>query len=96
MSNWIYETPILSHIEALRVKGTDFGCFGWGTRAEARPSAEVTGDEEIGNVEMTDRAIAHVKTVHREKQLRVSRLDLLQRAVFPFASIFITSCNDAA
>ena len=32
---------------------------------------------------MTDRAVAHVKTIHGEQKFRVGRLDLLQRAVLP-------------
>ena len=37
---------------------------------------------------MTNRAVAHVEAIHRQKQFRVGRLDLFQRAVLPFARVF--------
>ena len=37
---------------------------------------------------MTNRAVAHVEAIHRQEQFRVGCLDLLQRAVLPFARVF--------
>ena len=39
---------------------------------------------------MTNRTVAHIKTIHREQQFRVVCLDLFQRTILAFAGILRT------